>query len=113
MGYKSTGLKELASRIAKLERQNRRWKWAAALFGLLATSLILMAAKPDDRIELPVVRARTVEARDFLLKDENVHVFARLSLSVERKCPNQLNVVRNSQAVLAFYDRVGKMVPSG
>jgi len=35
--------------------------------------------KPADRIDPPMVRAGTVEAQEFILKDETGHICARLS----------------------------------
>ena len=40
-----------------------------------------MGAKPADRLEPSVIRAGSVEAQDFVLKDEAGHVYARLSLN--------------------------------
>ncbi|HYU23389.1 MAG TPA: hypothetical protein VEM60_09635 [Candidatus Dormibacteraeota bacterium] len=51
-----------------------------SLLVLLAISVALMGAKPADRIVPPMVRASTVEAQEFILKDPDDHVYARLSL---------------------------------
>jgi hypothetical protein len=98
---------DLASRVLKLEVQNRRWKFAAALLGLLGVSLIAMAAKPIERFESAVLRARVVEAENFVLKDDNGHVYARLTLEADR---TRQQLSANSPAVLEFYDEHGNVV---
>jgi len=84
----------LASRVEKLEAANRRWKSASAIALLFVISLLLLstrhadrvaAAARADRIEPDVLRARTVEAQDFVLKDDDGHVYARLSLSPQAR----------------------------
>ena len=92
-------LEALTARVAKLEAQSRRWKLATGLFGLLSATVVLMGARPADRIDPGLVRARSVEAREFLLKDETGQVYARLRLNQDRK--------RLRQAVLEFYDEQG------
>jgi hypothetical protein len=74
-------LQILAARVERLEARNRRWKLISALIALSGVSLVLMGAKPADRIDPPMVRASTVEAQEFILKDEIGHVYARLSLN--------------------------------
>jgi hypothetical protein len=70
----------LAVRIDRLERQNGRWKKAAVLLGLLSATLMLMAGRAADRVESNVIHARTVEAQDFVVKDQHGQIRARLSL---------------------------------
>src|SRR6266404_4280505 len=81
MNSTRTSLDLLASRVQELEASNRRWKLVNALLALSAVSVALMGAKSADRIETPMVRAGTVEAQEFILKDEAGHVYARLSLN--------------------------------
>jgi hypothetical protein len=71
----------LAARVANLEASNRRWKAATIVGALLACSLLLMAAKPADRVDPSVLRAATMEAQEFVLKGEDGHVYARLTLN--------------------------------
>lgn len=52
---------------------------------LFIVSLVLIAAKPADRSDASVVRARSVEAQDFILKDADDQVRARLSLNSTNK----------------------------
>jgi len=80
MNSTETNLDLLASRVQKLEASNRRWKLVNSLLVLLAVSVALMGAKPADPIVPPMVRASTVEAQEFILKDPDDHVYARLSL---------------------------------
>src|SRR6266849_396822 len=81
----------LAVRVERLEAQNRRWKLISALFALSGVSLVLMGAKPADRIDPPMVRAGTVEAQEFILKDETGHICARLSLNLPISAGEQPN----------------------
>ena len=101
---------DLAARIAKLEVQNRRWKLAASLLGLVGLSFVILGAKPVERFDPPVVRARVVEAEEFQLKDDNGHVYARLSLNPEKKRQDQPALGKVSPAVLEFYDENGDVV---
>ena len=67
--------------MQKLEASNRRWRLLNALLLLSGVSVVLMGAKSADRLEPNVIRAGSVEAQDFVLKDEAGHVYARLSLN--------------------------------
>ena len=90
MNSSEVDVQTLAVRIEKLEAANRRWKSASAIALLFVLSMLLAstrhaervaaAARPD-RIEQDVLHVRTVEAQDFVLKDADGHVYARLSLS--------------------------------
>src|SRR5258708_38577868 len=84
MNSTRTSLDLLASRVQELEASNRRWKLVNALLALSAVSVALMGAKSADRIEPPVVRAGTVEAQEFILKDEAGHAHARPTLYPQR-----------------------------
>lgn len=107
MDSDATNLEVLAARVTRLESQNRRWKLAVSLLGVLSGSLMLTAAKPADRFELPVVRARAIEAQDFVLKDENGQVYARLRLTENRKALQVFG--HRSPAALEFYDSNGDL----
>src|SRR5882672_4987521 len=109
----------LASRVQELEASNRRWKLVNALLALSAVSVALMGAKPADRIDPPMVRAGTVEAQEFILKDETGHICARLSLNLPIKTVKQPNgrmylIGPNQgipgQAALQFYDDKGDVL---
>ena len=85
MKYTETEIQALATRVDRLEVQNRTWKLASTLLGLVIVAVILMGAKSADRVDPAVIRARTVEAEDFVLKDADGNVHARLSLSPDVK----------------------------
>ncbi len=111
-------LQALAARVEKLEAENRRWKLASALSLLSGVLLVLMGAKPVDRVEPPVIRASTVEAQDFVLKDEGGRMRARLSLNPGGKEVEIKGRVYRllspqtipGQAALQFYDDKGDIV---
>lgn len=85
-------LETLAARVEKLEAANRRWKSSSVIALLLVISTLLLstrhaervaaAAKPD-RVEPDVLRVRTVEAQDFVLRDLDGHVYGRLGITPE------------------------------
>ncbi len=81
MNSSQANLDLLAARVQKLEASNRHWRLVNALLLLSGVSVVLMGAKPADRLEPPVVRAGTVEAQAFILRNETGHVYARLSLN--------------------------------
>jgi hypothetical protein len=81
MNSPQANLDLLVARVQKLEASNRRWRLLNALLLLSGVSVVLMGAKPADRLEPNVIRAGSVEAQDFVLKDEAGHVYARLSLN--------------------------------
>jgi len=113
MNSSQTNLDLLAARVRKLEASNRGWKLLNALLLLCGVSLALMGAKPADRIEPPVVRASAVEAREFILKDEAGHVYARLTLNPSvpgTKQPNGRMYLIPGQATLQFYDDKGDVL---
>jgi hypothetical protein len=114
MKYPEMDLQAIAARVAKLEAQNRKWKLASLLLALASGSLVLVAAKPADRIDPNVIHARTVEAQDFVLKDEDGQVHARLTLNPPNK--RQVNggrtVIVNPAfgPALQFYDDKGNAI---
>jgi len=81
----NSDLQALSARLDKLEAQARRWKLASVILALSSTSLVLIAAKPADRIDSAVIHARTVEAQDFVVKDEEGQIRARLTLNPQMK----------------------------
>jgi len=125
MNHTETDLHVLATRVEKLEAQNRRWKLIGSLTALFAASFLLTGAKPADRIDPPVIRASAVEAQEFILKDMDGHVYARLSLGRDfaAMSPNGLRITPNqntpnfmtnrpapNQATLQFYDERGDVL---
>lgn len=81
MNHTQPELDSLAARLDRLEAQNQKWKSASAVLGLVTLSLLLTAAKPTENMDPAVVRARVVEAQDFLLKGTDGQVHARLHMS--------------------------------
>ncbi len=120
MNSSQANLDLLAARVQKLEASNRHWRLVNALLLLSGVSVVLMGAKTADRLEPPVVRAGTVEAQEFVLKDETGHVYARLSLNPSTRRIMQSNgrtylIPNNSLAIpgqpaLQFFDDKGDVV---
>ncbi len=121
MNSSPVDLQTLAARIEKLESANRRWKSASAIALLFVISMLLLstrqaervaAAARADRIEPDVLHARTVEAQDFVLKDADGHVCARLSLLKQASGRNYLTPSQPlpGQAALQFYNDKGDVV---
>lgn len=127
MNSSPVDVETLAARVEKLEAANRRWKSSSVIALLFVISMLLLstrhaervraAAKPD-RVEPDVLHVRTVEAQDFVLKDGDGHVYARLSIAPSLTVMDQNGrSVRAydmfgipGQALLQFYDEKGKVV---
>ncbi len=73
------------NRLEQLEKQNRRFKQIGALALILAGSVLLMGQAPA---------TRTVEANEFVLRDESGRVRGRLSMT-------------DSGPALSLYDQNG------
>jgi hypothetical protein len=97
MTISEVDLHGMSERIRKLEIQNRRWKFASLLVLLVFASSLTMGLMAEERIAPPLVRAQTVEANAFLLKDADGSVRGRL-------------VMRASKPILEFYDEGGKVI---
>jgi len=120
MNSSQANLDLLAARVQKLEASNRHWRLVNALLLLSGVSVVLMGAKPAESLEPPVIRAGTVEAQEFVLKDETGHVYARLSLNPSTRRIMQSNgrtylIPNNSLAIpgqpaLQFFDDKGDVV---
>jgi hypothetical protein len=100
-------LQALSARLDKLERQSRRWKVASVVLALSSASLILMAAKPADHVDSTVIHARTVVAQDFVVKDEDGQVRARLTLNPNKKDTRGIALSPPPGPALQFYDDNG------
>jgi hypothetical protein len=90
-------LRGMLERIQKLEAQNRRWKFASLLVLLVFASTLTIGVMAQERIAPPLVRAQTVEANTFLLRDTYGVVRGRL-------------VMRAYKPILEFYDEGGKVI---
>lgn len=90
-------LQELALRVRALEKQNRRWR----LFGLLALLLLGLSLTVGGRAQGPIgpnlLRAKSVEAQGFVLKDVAGNVRAALHMKDDRP-------------VLELYDSFGRVL---
>jgi len=108
----------LVVRVEMLEAQNRRWKLMSMVIALTGVSLVVIGAGRSDTVDTPVMRARTVEAQEFLVKDADGRVRARLSLypkgqevKVDEKVYHMRpEKVMPGQASLQFYDENGEEV---
>jgi hypothetical protein len=82
---------------------------------LFCISPLLLGAKVADRSEPTIVRAHTIEAQDFILKDEGGRVYARMSLNPSKKLKPDGRVYMipsqetPGQAALEFYDEKGNI----
>ncbi len=115
MQFTNTELQSLAARMDKLEAQNRRWRLASILLAVSSASLVLIAAKPADPVDSAVIHARTVEAQDFVVKDADGQIRARLTLNPQIKIKKEANgPTFNMNAplgpALQFYDGKGDAI---
>jgi hypothetical protein len=108
----NSDLQSLSVRLDKLETQARRWKLTAMVLAVSSASLVLIAAKSADHIDSSVIRARSVEAEDFILKDQDGQVYARLSLRPHpRKFGQSFSYSPAGPASsLEFYDQNGEAI---
>ena len=105
----------LSDRLDKLETQNQRWKMAAIVLALSSASLVLIAARPADHIDSAVIHARTVEAQDFVVKDEDGQIRARLTLNPRVKMRKDMssppaNMNAPMGPALQFYNGEGDAI---
>jgi hypothetical protein len=107
MKHSESELQTFAVRLHKLETQNRRWKLAALGLGLSTLSFVLVAAKSADQTYPAVIHARTVEAREFVLKDEDGQIRARLTLNPKPNVSKNAVLLRAEGPALQFYDDKG------
>lgn len=126
MNSSQTDVQTLAARVEKLESSNRRWKSASAIALLFVICMLLLstrhaervaAAARTDRIERDVLQVHTVEAQDFVLKDDDGHVLARLSLSPQADVKKRGGAyllpkdgALPGQAALQFYNNKGEVL---
>jgi hypothetical protein len=88
---------DLVERVRKLERQNRRWKIASFLLLFVVGSSLATGLVAQERIEPPLMRAKTVEAHSFLLKDSDGNIRGQMNMKADR--PN-----------FELYDKSGRVV---
>jgi hypothetical protein len=99
-------IQALQMRMSKLEVQTRRWRAVSVLMVLAGVLLVLVEASRSEPVDPIVIRARTVEARDFVLKDEHDRVRARLTTFPTDK----QRYSASGQTVLQFFDENGEEV---
>ena len=111
MQYTEPDVQALAARVDKLEAQNRRWKLASILLAVSSAFLVLIAAKPADHVDSAVIHAHTVEAQDFVVKDGDGQIRARLTLNPSKQnTSNRLFVERPGGPALQFYNENGDAI---
>ena len=117
--YENAGIEMLMKRVERLEKQNCRWKVAGIFFTVSGISIALMGgAKTANSAQGAMVRAGTVEARDFILKDADGRVRARLTLDPGKKDIDNdgegyrlLSPQKSpGQPALQFYDSNGNVI---
>jgi hypothetical protein len=86
----------LCQRVERLEKSNCRWRMGALLLGVL--SLVLVFAGFDFAQPF-VMKARTVEAQSFVLRDADGQIRARMAIG-------------DDGSRLTFFDEQGKVVSS-
>jgi hypothetical protein len=75
---------ELLERVRKLERQNRRWKLASFLLLFIVASSLATGLVAQERIAPPLMRAKTIEAQSFLLKDADGNIRGQMMMKAGR-----------------------------
>lgn len=91
------GLQELASRVRTLEKQNRRWKFSSLLALLLLAFSLTISVRAQGDFQPNLLRAKSMEAQGFVLKDFMGNVRAALRMNGDRP-------------VLELYDASGRVV---
>jgi hypothetical protein len=113
MHVSTPNLESLVARIEKLESQNRRWKLAAVILATSSATLVLAGAKLADRVDPQVLRADTVEAQNFVLKDAEGNVSARLGMNLNKLESNSdvsIVIPGPPGPALQFYGKNGKPI---
>ena len=87
---------ELIQRVKRLKRGNRRWRLAAMTLLLVCLVLLLAAF---DYPQPNLVKARSVEAQNFVLRDADGQIRARMALSED-------------EPRLTFFDEHGEVISS-
>lgn len=64
--------------LEQLQRESHYWKAAAFLLGLVCLVLLLSSF---DYPQPSLVKARSVEAQSFVLRDVDGHIWARMAIS--------------------------------
>jgi hypothetical protein len=101
-----TRFEELERRLLSVEKQNRRLKQLGAALLILVTSLILMGQVPSKK---------TVEANEFILRDDSGNIRARLFMTAKQTTSmtipglaEPVPVTLKPRPTLALYDEKGE-----
>ena len=102
MNSQLSGLADLQSRLLKLETENCRFKRLGAVALIVVTLLVVMGQAPS---------RKTVEANEFILKDDSGSIRARLFMTTKSTTTmnipgitTPMPVTFNPKAALALYD---------
>ena len=68
------------SAVEQLQREKRRWKISTIVLALVCIVFLLSAF---DYPQPSLVKARSVEAQSFVLRDIDGHVWARMAISAD------------------------------
>jgi hypothetical protein len=97
-----SGFADLQDRLLKLETQNRRFKRLGAAALIVVTSLVIMGQ---------AFSKKTVEANEFILRDDSGNIRARLFMTAKSTATMNIPGVNtpvpvtfNPKATLALYD---------
>lgn len=106
MNSRPHNAEDLLDRVAALENQNRRFKQLGAAVLILFASLIVMGQAPSKK---------TVEANEFILKDDGGNIRARLFVTAKHTesvtlagTTNPTRVTFNPEPTLALYNEKGQ-----
>jgi hypothetical protein len=84
---------ELQDRLLRLETQHRRFKGTVAIAAIVLTSIVVMGQAPTQK---------TVEANQFILRDDNGGIRARLSMNEQRSGPEMVLLDESGKPRLAL-----------
>ena len=94
---------ELEKRVSQLESQNRRLRQIGATTLVVATLLVIMGQAPA---------TKTVEANEFILRDGNGNVRARLSMNGSLSNPEMVMLDENGRTRIRVEAGAGPATPS-
>jgi hypothetical protein len=100
MNFDVSELTDLQNRLLKVENQNRRLKLLGVMALIAVTSLIVMAHTPS---------RKTVEANEFVLRDDQGNIRARLSMDAAQSNPEMTLLDEKGRARLELKGGVGSM----
>jgi hypothetical protein len=107
MNSQPDGFEDLRNRMAELEKQNRRFKQLGAVVLATAAVIVVMGQAPGKK---------TVEANEFILKDDSGNIRARLfvtaktttNVTIPSLGDRPVPVTYNPRPMLSLYDEKGQ-----